>query len=76
LKIFIPVDFSAKFNSKLLELALSLNQNQKSTIILVHIVELIYDFASQACYAFRFNALLMEEVYLDESRGRKYHRTL
>jgi nucleotide-binding universal stress UspA family protein len=50
MKILIPVDFSAN-SIKAFELALSLNQNQKSTIILVHIVELIYDFASQAAIA-------------------------
>lgn len=47
MKILVPVDFSEN-SIKALELALSLNQNQRSTIILVHIVELVYDFASQA----------------------------
>jgi nucleotide-binding universal stress UspA family protein len=50
MKILIPVDFSEN-SIKAFELALSLNRNQKTTIILVHIVELIYDFASQAAIA-------------------------
>ncbi len=50
MKILIPVDFSEN-SIKAFELALSLNRNQKTTVILVHIVELIYDFASQAAIA-------------------------
>jgi nucleotide-binding universal stress UspA family protein len=50
MKILIPVDFSEN-SIKAFELALSLNRNQKTIIILVHIVELIYDFASQAAIA-------------------------
>lgn len=50
MKILIPVDFSEN-SIKALELALGLNRNQKATIILVHIIELVYDFASQAALA-------------------------
>jgi nucleotide-binding universal stress UspA family protein len=50
MKILIPIDFSEN-SIKALELASILNRNQRSTIILVHIVELVYDFASQAAIA-------------------------
>lgn len=50
MKILIPIDFSEN-SIRALELVLQLNGKQKSTIILVHIVELIHDFASQAAIA-------------------------
>ena len=50
MKILVPIDFS-KNSIKALELAIGLNRGQKSTILLIHVVELVYDFASQAALA-------------------------
>jgi nucleotide-binding universal stress UspA family protein len=60
MKILVPIDFS-KNSIQALELALGLNRNQKSTIILVHIVELVYDFASQA-------AIAIDSMYKDSKK--------
>ncbi len=60
MKILVPIDFSEN-SIKALELALSLNKKQKTTIILVNIVELVYDFASQA-------ALALDGMHRDASK--------
>jgi nucleotide-binding universal stress UspA family protein len=50
MKIIVPVDFSAN-STKALELAIQLSKKDETQITLVHIIELIYDFASQAAVA-------------------------
>ncbi len=50
MKIIVPVDFSDN-SIKALDLAISLSNKEKSEITLVFIIELIYDFASQAAVA-------------------------
>lgn len=47
MKIIVPVDFSDN-SIKALELAIILSEKGKTEITLVHIIELVYDFASQA----------------------------
>ncbi len=70
MKILIPVDFSEN-SIKALELAIGLNRNQKATIILVHIVELAYDFASQAALA--LDSLHKDANKLMNDLEEKYH---
>jgi len=70
MKILVPIDFSEN-SIKALELALSLNRNQKSTIILVHIVELVYDFASQA--AIGLDSMHNEATKLIDKLAEKYN---
>ncbi|MFC3414141.1 universal stress protein [Algoriphagus hitonicola] len=50
MKILIPVDFS-KNSEKALQFALKLFPENELDIVLVHVVELVYDFASQAALA-------------------------
>lgn len=50
MKVLIPLDFSDN-SKKALEFALGLFQDQKTTFILCHVVEMVYDFASQAAIA-------------------------
>ena len=47
MKIIVPIDFSEN-SIKALDLAVSLSKKEKTQITLVYIIELIYDFASQA----------------------------
>lgn len=47
MKIIVPIDFSDN-SIKALEFALSLAPKKKGNITLVHVVEVVYDFASQA----------------------------
>lgn len=47
MKILVPIDFSEN-SIKALETALSLANEKKTNILLVHVIELVYDFASQA----------------------------
>lgn len=50
MKILIPVDFS-KNSEKALQFALKLIPERNLELVLVHVVELVYDFASQAALA-------------------------
>ncbi len=50
MKILVPLDFSEN-SIKALELAISLNGKDKGKIILVHCIDVIYDFAAQAAVA-------------------------
>ncbi|WP_297335518.1 universal stress protein [Algoriphagus sp.] len=60
MKILIPVDFS-KNSEKALQFALNLIPEKRLDIILVHVVELVYDFASQA-------ALALDSMYKDAEK--------
>ncbi|TFV97557.1 universal stress protein [Algoriphagus kandeliae] len=50
MKILIPLDFSEN-SKKALEFALGIFQDSENTFILCHVVEMVYDFASQAAIA-------------------------
>ncbi|MDG1276727.1 MAG: universal stress protein [Algoriphagus sp.] len=50
MKILVPIDFSQD-SLKALEFALGLGRGKKTEILLVHIIEVVYDFASQAAIA-------------------------
>lgn len=50
MKIILPIDFSEN-SHQALELIVSLSEAKKTDITLLHVVELIYDFASQAAVA-------------------------
>ncbi|OOG72754.1 universal stress protein [Algoriphagus sp. A40] len=50
MKIIVPLDFSEN-SYKALEFAISMADKKKGEIILVHVVEIVYDFASQAALA-------------------------
>ena len=50
MKIIVPLDFSEN-SIKALEFALSLADKKSTKITLVHVVEVAYDFASQAAFA-------------------------
>ncbi len=50
MKIIVPIDFSTN-SVKALEFALGLHRGSKTTIVLCHVVEMIYDFASQTALA-------------------------
>ena len=50
MKIIVPLDFSEN-SLKALEFAIGLADKKHGKIILVHVVELVYDFASQSALA-------------------------
>ncbi len=50
MKIIVPIDFSEN-SIKALEFALSLAAKKNAKITLVHVIEVVYDFASQAAVA-------------------------
>ncbi|MHA7128267.1 universal stress protein [Algoriphagus namhaensis] len=50
MKILVPIDFS-KDAEQALEYAVTLAQKKDGTIELIHVIELVYDFASQAAIA-------------------------
>jgi nucleotide-binding universal stress UspA family protein len=57
MKIIVPIDFSEN-SIKALEFAIHLAKNRHGKIILVHVIEIVYDFASQA-------AIALDSVYKD-----------
>lgn len=57
MKILVPLDFSPD-SVKALEFALGLTRGKKTEILLVHIIEVVYDFASQA-------AIALDSMYKD-----------
>ncbi|MGM0945425.1 MAG: universal stress protein [Bacteroidota bacterium] len=63
MKILIPLDFSEN-SEKALQFALNLNKDQNHQLILVHVVEIIYDFASQA-------AMALDSMYKDSEKMMK-----
>ncbi|EAZ79227.1 universal stress protein [Algoriphagus machipongonensis] len=50
MKILIPMDFSEN-SRKTLEFAISLSRTKATTITLIHVIEVIYDFAAQSAIA-------------------------
>ena len=50
MKIIVPIDFS-EYSLKALEFAIFFAEKRQGKIILVHIIEIVYDFASQAAIA-------------------------
>ena len=57
MKIILPIDFSDN-SKKALEFAIFLADKKNASITLVHVIELVYDFASQA-------AITMEILHRD-----------
>lgn len=57
MKILVPVDFSEN-SKKALEFAVSLAKKKKGSIIILHVIEAIYDFAAQA-------AIVIEGMHRD-----------
>ncbi|TNF39773.1 MAG: universal stress protein [Cytophagales bacterium] len=57
MKIIVPVDFSPN-SIKALELAVTMAGKKHGQVILVHVIEIVYDFASQA-------AIALESMYRD-----------
>lgn len=60
MKILVPIDFSEDAE-KALEYALTLAQRKSGEIELIHVIELVYDFASQA-------ALALDGMHQDANR--------
>ncbi len=69
MKIIVPLDFSDN-SIKALDLALLLSGKRKSEITLVHVIELVYDFASQAAVA--LDSLHKESQKLMKELESKY----
>jgi len=63
MKILVPLDFSEN-SFKALEFAIGLADKKHGKIILVHVVELVYDFASQS-------ALALEAMFKDAEKLMK-----
>ena len=57
MKILVPLDFSPD-SVKALEFAIGLRSGKKTQVFLVHIIEIVYDFASQA-------AIALDSMYKD-----------
>ncbi|RIW12704.1 universal stress protein [Algoriphagus lacus] len=69
MKIIVPIDFSDN-SIKALELAILLSEKGKTEITIVHIIELVYDFASQAAVA--LDSLHKESAKLIKELEAKY----
>lgn len=69
MKAIIPIDFSTN-SVKALEFALGLFQGSKSTLILCHVVEMVYDFASQTAMA--LDSMHADSRRLMEDMVKKY----
>ena len=72
MKIIVPIDFSTN-SIKALELAISLSKKDDTQINLIHIIELIYDFASQAAVA--LDSMHKESKKLLKELESKYSQT-
>jgi len=60
MNIIVPIDFS-KDAEKALEYAIYLAQKKKATVEMIHIIDLVYDFASQA-------AIALDSMYSDADK--------
>jgi nucleotide-binding universal stress UspA family protein len=63
MNILVPIDFSTN-SIKALEFAVGLHRGSKTKIILCHVIEMIYDFASQT-------ALAMDNMHADARKNLK-----
>ena len=72
MKIIVPLDFSDN-SIKALDLAILLSEKGKTEITMVHIIELVYDFASQAAVA--LDSLHKESKKLLKELESKYSGT-